>query len=306
MHVFFTLSFEPLQAMLVDCLAEEGVHAVLPLLGVNRQFRKLAVARLLKEYEKTQIVDWEGEGAGDNYRELPVLSEGEYILVHESSCNPYDGPFAYDDPRYHLARVKEKKSRQSSCPLLLSSFDPATMLCTFKPSPRADGVEYSLVCDMNHDEFRDLPRFFELHPTAWFCSSSPSSTCAHEGLELAARPDRHPPVGNQVLSPKTPKNPGPVTEESILGLMAGDWSAERRDPFDPEWSHEKDMKMRCGWTICTSYNVMRFDFGADDSDPFDVEMVNVPAHFMVKELKVPFIDLFVPRRCTKEPGFYAD
>ncbi|GAA5910336.1 hypothetical protein JCM6882_003255 [Rhodosporidiobolus microsporus] len=290
MHSFFTTGFEPLRALVVDLLAEDGVHSLLPLLGVNHEWRKLAGVRMLQEYYKTKILRF--EGGGEFEMPVPVLSEGEYILLEECGCSPYDGPFVTDDPRSTLSKARSKEVRKRSSPLFLSAFDPATSVCTFRPK-ELDGVDFHILCDMDHNEFRDLPRSFDFHPTGWFRSAGAGATAALDGLELAARPDRHPPVCEQVLTPNIPSKP--KTVEPMEMLM---------DPVDGGFKslNVKDYKMRCGWTV--SYNVGRFDIGTADMTDLLDDMVMVPCHLSVKELKVPFIDLFVPRRSTKEKGWY--
>ncbi|GAA6034251.1 hypothetical protein JCM8097_003807 [Rhodosporidiobolus ruineniae] len=252
MHVFFTPSFEPLQAMLVDCLAEEGVHAVLPLLGVNRLLRSLAVSRMLREYKKTRVVRWDKEGKKVKMEEMaliPVLSEGD------------------------------------------TSFDPITMLCTFKPPDNAV-VCYALFCDSKHNVHTDVRQSFELTPSAWFREAAADSKTAHLGLELAARPDRYPPCYEYSFFPDAPKNPGPFTEEAY---EAGYDGFEMLDA-------EETLRDQRDWKV--SYHTCRFDLKVD-ADVRDSN-VCVPASLTVKELKVPFIDLFSPRHPRHKRGYYDD
>ncbi|BGP14166.1 hypothetical protein JCM10213_002465 [Rhodosporidiobolus nylandii] len=299
MHNFFTPSCKPLQERLVELLAEDGVHSVLPLLGVNRLLRGCAIGRMLSEYEKTKIVRWEEEeedefGMGGS--SWPILGEGEYILCVLSGCSPYDGPFASDDPRAVLAEANSLDMKKRSTALRLSSYDAATGLCTFT-SKKGPSAGYHIICNSNHDEWKDLPQSFDFIPTAWFRPATSSSTAAHSGLELAARPDRHPPVLSQVLSPKTPPKPAATVSafDPFANMLA--------DPLDSfSTVEEKNVALRSEWTV--SYRTSRIDSLAQRLLPEDPDMVYVPAHLDIDELKVPLIDLFAPRTSLEEPGFY--
>ncbi|GAA6034221.1 hypothetical protein JCM8097_003787 [Rhodosporidiobolus ruineniae] len=289
MHAFFTPSFEPLQAMLVDCLAEEGVHAVLPLLGVNRLLRSLAVSRMLKEYKKTKLVKWDEQGEEDKIEEMifiPVLSEGEYVQVTYAGRNP-DGPTEQDDPRTYLVEAADRTARNHSVPLLFTSFDPVTMLCSFKP-PHNAMVCYTLSCNEKHDVRPDVCHSFEFTPSAWFRDAAADSKTAHLGLELAARPDRFPPCYEYSFFPNAPKNPGPFTEEAYEAGYDG------FEMLDAEGTlvYQRDWKV--------SYQTCRLDFDADERG----SQAWIPASLTVEELKVPFIDLFAPRLTLNKRGFY--
>ncbi|GAA5911719.1 hypothetical protein JCM6882_006953 [Rhodosporidiobolus microsporus] len=287
MHSFFTTGFEPLHAHIVDLLAEDGVHSLLPLLGVNHEWRKLAVKRMLKVYNGTL----ETVMKRDKLARVPREDEGECILFFWGRLCP-DGPEERDDPRSNIAgaRLVETDGLRIGA-LFFTSFDPSTMACTFKPADARDGIHYELACNGKRDEWPDAPACFVFRPTGWFRSSTPESTAALCGLELAARPDRHPPCFDCLLHPKEPPKPP--------HFLLGSADHEVTDKQSKLREEEKLLDF-CGtpWTAC--YTAERFDWRIA-LEEIGSGRCDVPARLTVHELKVPFIDLFVPRKSSVTP-----
>jgi hypothetical protein len=75
MHRLLDPALSDIHYIVLHHLSAEHVANVLPLLGVNKHFRGLAIERMLEEYRKTRVL--EGTGGG----ELPALSEGGYVKV---------------------------------------------------------------------------------------------------------------------------------------------------------------------------------------------------------------------------------
>jgi hypothetical protein len=86
MHRFFNDGFEPLHLLTLDFLAHDGVHSLLPLLGVCRYLRRLAVARMLKVYQSAKVVKLVKNAEGN--KTIPVVEEGEFVLVRYFSLFP--------------------------------------------------------------------------------------------------------------------------------------------------------------------------------------------------------------------------
>ncbi|BGP14172.1 hypothetical protein JCM10213_002471 [Rhodosporidiobolus nylandii] len=286
MQSFFTPSFEPLQAHVVDLLAEDGVHSVLPLLGVNHLLRGLAVSKLLRSYKQ-------GSTASQKEAQKDVISfpdrekgEGEYIALMPCSICFMDCAYEENDPRAIFAALHEA-GRDFCCPLYFTSFDPKTMLCSFKPEAE-EALGSFLLCDDEHEQSPEFPFVFELYPTGWLRPATSSSTHALRGLEFAARPDRHPPLGEHLFFPQVPPKPQKLKVDSVEESTA---EAEA----DVE---EKEKMMPCGWKI--SYYVLREDWWASDRAGI---VTDVPTLLIVDELKIPLIDLFAPRGASTEPGY---
>jgi hypothetical protein len=143
MHRFFSAGLEPLHIHTLDLLAAgDGVHALLPLLAVSRSFRRLAISRMLREYEMAKVVRWEKDWEGLDT--IAVVEGGEFILVSSFLLSPVprltflplpsqfchsgwtpDGASEQADPRSLLSPTKLKNSRRESCPLLLCVLLPA-------------------------------------------------------------------------------------------------------------------------------------------------------------------------------------
>lgn len=90
MHRFFSAGLEPLHMHILDLLAAgDSVHALLPLLAVSRSFRRLAISRMLRDYETAKVVRWEMDWEGLDT--IAVVEEGEFILVSRSLFLSFPG-----------------------------------------------------------------------------------------------------------------------------------------------------------------------------------------------------------------------
>ncbi|GAA6012430.1 hypothetical protein JCM10207_007084 [Rhodosporidiobolus poonsookiae] len=293
MHKFWTPSFEPLQALLVEQLGQDGVHSLLPLLGVNKHLRSLAVRSMLKAYRDVKFEPVK-VGSGLDADVYPLVKEGEYILVTPNGVSPYDGPMRENDPRCSFADRMKKTSLRANGALFLTSYDAKTSTCTFKPNREFSMISLSLFCDEQHHSMREGCESYDTIPTTWFRKAAPGATCSLFGLELAARPDRHPPVDEYVLHASTPPMPKSVASATFD-------PASFLDLDGYEEVKVEDEKMRCGWTV--SYTFARIDDLATPAG-FDLDYIHVPASLTIEKLKVPLIDLFAPHGATKKPGFY--
>jgi hypothetical protein len=85
------------------------------------------------------------------------------------------------------------------------------MLCTFTPVKKTSNIAYELQCYEDHDITEEETMFegpiFDVLPTAWFRKTEQKTPFVLKDLELAARPDRFPPVFGTILQPCLPKLP---------------------------------------------------------------------------------------------------
>ncbi|GAA5860681.1 hypothetical protein JCM8547_005499 [Rhodosporidiobolus lusitaniae] len=140
MHSFWKPAFEPLQALTVACLVEDGVHFIHPLLAVNRSLRALAVSAMLRRLRVKAKVYKSGLVA-----EPP---HGAFLEIHQA-VDTFDQPIALEpnDPRELFApdysfmvdedEDMDEKKRESVC-LFMSDYDLKTMLVTLKPLKKHD------------------------------------------------------------------------------------------------------------------------------------------------------------------------
>ncbi|ORY54260.1 hypothetical protein BCR35DRAFT_335813 [Leucosporidium creatinivorum] len=97
-HSFFSDPFAHLHDDVFAFLAASPtIHAVLPLLGVNRYWRKLTIRKLVKEFSRTQVKDVYFNGLGGVE---PLLSKGSYLKVHLSNNCQQDGMRKTNDRRF--------------------------------------------------------------------------------------------------------------------------------------------------------------------------------------------------------------
>ncbi|GAA5910313.1 hypothetical protein JCM6882_003249 [Rhodosporidiobolus microsporus] len=289
MHSFFTTGFEPLRALIVDLLAEDGVHSLLPLLGVNREWRRLAVKGTLQVYKNTLSNMTERSKKAW----LPEKEQdGEFILCLPCGICWMVCAYKETDPR--MVRTSFKKYLVSPLPLFLDAFDPVTMVCPFKPGKNAGDIQYELRCNEQHHEYPDIPANFEFHPSAWLRPSISDTPTSLNGLEVAARPDRHPPIGIHCLFPDN------LSQREKDRRDGGGRAVSQNEELDEcSVTVVKDKPLRPGsdWTI--SYRTARFDTPAEKRDLG----VDVPALLMIHKLEVPFIDLFEPRESFVDPCY---
>jgi hypothetical protein len=190
------------------------------------------------------------------------------------------------------------------------------MICTFKP-PKGPmgtgGIGFSLHCNDNFEPWSEpAGRLFEVVPTGWVRKATRTTPFVLDGYELGARPDRFPPVCEMIFSPKIPKTP------KRTSLFDGFADVEVKDE---KFSYKHD------WTICSSFflllsSLLCSDNPADKCSPspayrneridgmayaLDPELdmgIEVPSHLEIKELKLPFVDLFAPREAHKTKQYY--
>ncbi|KAI5475002.1 hypothetical protein MNV49_002126, partial [Pseudohyphozyma bogoriensis] len=130
MHRFF-LGFEELHLDILDCLAASpSIHEILPLLGVNRHFRRLVVDKLVKQYSKTKLTEVARLG-GPRY--FAKYTGGARIEIYESEFWPDEGLQQKDDPRWLVGSKSDEAPWQADVTLLFDSIDFKTLVCTFKP-----------------------------------------------------------------------------------------------------------------------------------------------------------------------------
>ncbi|BGP06293.1 hypothetical protein JCM10049v2_002114 [Rhodotorula toruloides] len=270
MHRFFEPAFTVLHTIVVEELAREHPVGVVPLLGVNRHFRQLAVERLVQAYKECKVLGYDEESG------YPKLS-GQFVKFAESGVNPYDGPFKENDPRYTLV---EQDPDGRAVMLVFNSHDPKTTLVTLKPVHPADAIYYDLLCDDKYSEWPDLPRIFEGVASGWFKKARPGRGV--KGLELAFDDERYPPI-EALLSPEIPnKRDGEI--------------------------QNVEQPLRNGWTIC--YSASRMDSLLDEAREFDPTMGEMPDGFLVPAqlkihwLKIPLVSLFIPRHSTTKICWY--
>ncbi|GAA5837056.1 hypothetical protein JCM11251_004487 [Rhodosporidiobolus azoricus] len=274
MHRFFSTSFEPLHAHIVDLLAEDGVHSLLPLLSVDREWRKLAMKRMLQVYSRTKKNLYSyGEDAL-----FPDKDDGEYILCTPSNTCEWDGPFQNADPRCIFDEVNEGDRDGHAVPLFL-------------PGKRVPGFEYGLRCDLDHEVIPEFNPRLEFFPSGWFREAKDGAQKAHCGLELAARADRHPPIGDYQLWPDVPTKPAKLTLDA---------QADKSEDAESTVTVMEE-EIRNGWTV--SYSHTRFDA---DVENLMEDRVDVSTCITIHEIKVPFIDLFTPRTCSEMVAFVVD
>ncbi|GAA5837008.1 hypothetical protein JCM11251_004472 [Rhodosporidiobolus azoricus] len=291
MHCFISNGFEPLHAHVVDLLAEDGVHSLLPLLGVNREWRRLAVKRMLKAYERTyETMKGRSKGAW-----LPEKQDGEFILCLPCRICWMDAPYKETDPRMIWPAV-EVEHGFDALPLFLTTFDAATTTCTFEPNNYIQDLSFDISCNEDHVDYAETPPCFELHSSAWLRPASPTSITSLNGLELAARPENHPPIGVHCFFPSIPyehhaKSDGSEIDEldKVIGYETASVVV-----------NDKPLHLGDNWMI--SYRAARFDSGSE-VDPAGLGIC-VPAVLSVERLRVPFIDLFAPQWSCKEPAYY--
>ncbi|BGO89850.1 hypothetical protein NBRC10512_005620 [Rhodotorula toruloides] len=270
MHRFFEPAFTVLHTIVVEELAREHPVGVVPLLGVNRHFRQLAVERLVQAYKECKVLGYDEESG------YPKLS-GQFVKFAESGVNPYDGPFKENDPRYTLV---DQDPDGRAVMLVFNSYDPKTTLVTLKPVHPADAIYYDLLCDEKYSEWRDLPRYFEGVASGWFKKARPGRSV--KGLELAFDDERYPPI-QALLSPEIPNK------------------------RDGEFQNV-EQPLRNGWTIL--YSASRMDSLPDEAREVDPTMGEVPDGFLVPAqlkihwLKIPLVSLFIPRHSTTKKCWY--
>jgi hypothetical protein len=81
MHRFFDSGFLPLHASIVSFIVENGVHGLLPLLSVNKNFRRIAVERLLESYRGAKVTIGARGRDADGYGCNAVKVNKAYVLV---------------------------------------------------------------------------------------------------------------------------------------------------------------------------------------------------------------------------------
>lgn len=177
-----------------------------------------------------------------------------------------DAPYEDTDPRMIWPSVKENYG-MNALPLFLcacslsalpkspssptnastrsKSFDRTTMTCTFAPSGKIKDLPYEIGCNEQHVEWADIPSCFEFHPSAWLRPSTSTSSASLNGLELAARPDRHPPIGIHCHFPSIPYK---RNKESSPGIKYyGDDEGGTFFAVDVE---DKPLRPGDSWIIC--------------------------------------------------------
>ena len=98
-HNFFDECFVHLHEAVIAELAHlPTVHAALPLLRVNRYWRCLTVARLVREYSRTKLQKWDFDMK--TFAPKLTLSEGAFVKLRQSTLCPQEGAHKWDDPRY--------------------------------------------------------------------------------------------------------------------------------------------------------------------------------------------------------------
>ncbi|KAI5474802.1 hypothetical protein MNV49_002399 [Pseudohyphozyma bogoriensis] len=299
MHRLLQPGFSDVHLQILDQLASSpSIHEILPLLGVNRHFRRLVVDKLVKQYSRTKLVKVKETSRGMAY--VASYSQGERISVYQSSFCPPQGAMQTDDPRWFLGSKDAPK--QAAATLLFDSIDPKTLICTFKPPcptlemmPSKSGktdkakenarmlaeahfstMEYTLACDEQAKEYSDVPVSFKFIMSPWFRPAERKAKgVGLFGFELGGRPNRFPECGS-------------------------DWWPEASD--EPNGKVEFDSK-RCTWEIegfteradWIGCEATRYGFGLE-----------VPCMAVIKSLKIPLIDLFCPRTTLKKKGYYSD
>jgi hypothetical protein len=81
MHRFFDSGFLPLHTSIVSFIVENGVHGLLPLLSVNKNFRRIAVERLLESYRGAKVTIGARGRDADGYGCNAVKVNKAYVLV---------------------------------------------------------------------------------------------------------------------------------------------------------------------------------------------------------------------------------
>jgi hypothetical protein len=186
------------------------------------------------------------------------------------------------------------------------------MLCTFIPSEAMPYLDHTLFCDDSYRPQRDCgPTRFELVPSGWFREAASTTPAVLRNLELAARPDRFPPLSQNQFDPVIPRKCKIIDEDDLL-------LKEEEEQEEPEVTEtaRKNVKMGVGqkkWTVCTlspppdrrrkSSPLLpaAFRLTRTDNDAYFASWgIEVPLKLYVEEVKIPLIDLFAPRRSTKE------
>ncbi|ORY50188.1 hypothetical protein BCR35DRAFT_336051 [Leucosporidium creatinivorum] len=278
-HSFFSDPFAHLHDDVFAFLAASPtIHAALPLLGVNRYWRKLTVGNLIKEFSRTKLlkVDFDKQTYAPKLR----FSKGEFLKLHVSTLCPQEGAHKIDDPRYSIA----KGHPGSETTLLLTHFDPKTLLCTFEaPKDESDMlkvVPYSIPVNEEGEEFSDIAICFSMVSSAWFRPATENKESIY-GLELAGRPDRFPLCGAAGFYPQVV---GPKEMKKKMGRI-----------------EVEDKKLWNGWTA--SWHTYRMEGKPPKGSGM---FARVEVLLVIHKVKIPLVDLFCPRKTSAEKGYYSD
>ncbi|GAA5911721.1 hypothetical protein JCM6882_006954 [Rhodosporidiobolus microsporus] len=268
MHRFWQPANVLLHSMLFSHLTHgTTIHALIPLLGVNKHLRRQVERKLVAVFRNTRAYRT-GNRAGT------VDGEG-FLRIEEGEWGHSDfGPVsARNDPRW-LFSNQPRPWDDPSLLLLLSHYDPATTICTFKPAnPNDTSLQFGRDVDsrtgvpLSHCD-GSSPVFIG-GSSMWFKPGLPQhGRKRFAGLVLATKPWRH--------ASRTP-------------LMIPEVSEYRGGAV-------KDARYRCanGWeaNITTKRLKLRRQF--QDGD----EIVQVK--LIVELIKVPLVQLFIPPTTSKD------
>ncbi|ORY50189.1 hypothetical protein BCR35DRAFT_336052 [Leucosporidium creatinivorum] len=272
-----------------DLGARPTIHAALPLLGVNRYWRKLTIRKLVKEFSKTQLDELYFDP--DTGSPMPLYSAGRYLTIYPCCICHGDGARETDDPRFTTTLEFALSFNDSkTITLLLTDFDPSTMMCTFKPAQEElKIIFYDIACDENGEEYCDFPRSFSIVSNAWFRPTEKEGGGLY-GFELAGRPHRFPLCGAPGFCPQVVE-PNDIKTGKI-----------RIDAHDEKLGHWEGLGS--DWTA--SWHTIRTSILGDDEPMFRRYSRDVEVVLVVHEVKVPFLDLFCPRRTSAEKDYYDD
>jgi hypothetical protein len=179
------------------------------------------------------------------------------------------------------------------------------MICTFKPSEKMPFVDFDISCNEKMEEWGDVCHRFEFIPSAWLRKTKETTPFVLHGLEVAARPERHPPVcdtmlahGNPTKATKGSKAPELKRTDSEVGDYDG-WTACAFSPFLSSRRSSFERSAFFWPPSITAYRVQRFDKRAKAG----FIGIEVPAKFFIDDFKIPLIDLFAPRKSSEKKGY---
>ncbi|BGO97981.1 Proteophosphoglycan ppg4 [Rhodotorula toruloides ATCC 204091] len=306
MHAFFDPAFTVLHDRVLDFLVGGwDWYRLLAAMGVNQHFRRLARDKLVKHFsQKPKLYLRPGVGDPDEVElEARIPIGAGFVRLQQCECPHSDfGPSCpVNDPRSLFAIDMKELDRLAMADMgetldedegmfdkpermdfYMTSFDPKTNMCTFKPGGGSPVLLYHLYCDpLSGEEWGCCdawPAVFQLASTAWFMPALDGKN-SHAGLKLAARPDLQP-ARQPAMWPKASQEKGGRKEQHKYRCENGwiaDLTTQRLDK--PDKPNPDDKRA----------------FFAKDYDP-----EAPPCLLMVDSLRLPLIDLLIPPLTAKD------
>ncbi|GAA5915152.1 hypothetical protein JCM8208_002152 [Rhodotorula glutinis] len=241
MHRFFEPGFSLLHDLVLDALYNPTVHGILPLLRLNRYWRQLVTARLVRILDKKSddsdmVQDPEDESSFLDMRLGKAFLKVRKGVPTEDEYMPFD---IDNDPRAlfevnwnvvietHGADLQDlldpdtgsaDEDKQPDLKLTMARYDPDTRSCTFLPVPPFRFIDHKYPPELDSDDDDNNSLYcegigpshadpvFVVASTYWFRPALDGRN-SHKGLQLAARPDLHPSI-EPILRPTVGEKPG--------------------------------------------------------------------------------------------------